>query len=109
MTTHSNDNGDHRPRRSPPGDCLRRYCRPPAPPPQRGLTARQSGELERIATRYGTLRWRARDDRTVAIAVLGDQREDDDEVLLMLMRADGTLVGLSARSRPRRDRVIARQ
>jgi hypothetical protein len=78
----------------PLGDCLRRYASPPAPPLRCGLTARQSGELGRIAARYGALRWQLRDDGTVAVAVLGDHPEPRDEVLLMLMRADGTLVGL---------------
>ena len=72
------------------GDCLRRYVTPPAPPLRSGLTARQSGELERIAARYGALVWRLRDDGTVAVAVLGDHPEPCDEVLLMLMRRDGT-------------------
>jgi hypothetical protein len=78
-----------------PGDCLRRYATPPAPPLRDGLTVRQSGELERIEARYGALRWRLRDNGTVAVAVLGDHPEPDDEVLLMLMRGDGTLLGLS--------------
>src|SRR4051794_25033917 len=34
------------------GDCLRRYARPSAPL-RSGLTARQSGELDRIAAQYG--------------------------------------------------------
>lgn len=72
------------------GDCLRRYAKPPAPPLRSGLTARQSGELERIAARYGALVWRLRNDATVAVAVLGDHPDPDEEVLLMLMRADGT-------------------
>jgi hypothetical protein len=99
MTTHTNHNGDHGPRLA----CLRRYCRPPAPPLRGGLTARQSGELERIANRYGTLRWRLRDNGTVAVAVLGNapEPEHDDEVLLMLLCADGTLAGLSHRAHPR--------
>jgi hypothetical protein len=103
MATHTNDNGDTGPRRSPRLACLRRYCRPPAPPLRGGLTARQSGELERIANRYGTLRWRQRDDGTVAVAVLGNppKPEHDDEVLLMLIRADGTLARLSHRAQPR--------
>jgi hypothetical protein len=56
MTTHTNDNGDHGPRQRPRLACLRRYCPPPAPLLRRGLTARQSGELERIAARYGKKR-----------------------------------------------------
>lgn len=77
------------------GDCLRRYATPPAPPPRSGLTARQSGELERIAARYGALVWRLRDDGTVAVAVLGDHPDPNDEVLLILMRRDGTPLSLS--------------
>ena len=76
----------------PLGDCLRRYATPPAPPPRDGLTARQSGELERIEARYGALRWRLRDDGTVAVAVLGDHPEHDDDVMVMLIRPDGTLI-----------------
>jgi hypothetical protein len=111
MTTQSSNghpslnSSDRRPRRSPPGSCLHRYTTPPAPPPRDGLTARQSGELERIATRYGALRWRLRDDGTVSVAVLGDQPDPDDEVMLMLIRADGTLMCLRTGSRPRRDHL----
>jgi len=85
------------------GDCLRRYATPPAPPLRCGLTARQSGELERIAARYGALVWRLRDDGTVAVAVLGDHPDPCGEVLLMLMRADGTLPFLSHWTPPRDD------
>jgi hypothetical protein len=91
----------------PHGDCLRRYATPPAPPLRRGLTARQSGELERIAARNGALRWRLRDDATVAVAVLGDHPDPSDEVLLMLMRADGTLLYLSHWTPPRDELVSA--
>jgi hypothetical protein len=105
MTTHSNDNGAYAPRRGPRLGCLRRYARPPAPPLRGGLTARQSGELERIADRYGALRWHPRADGTIAIAILGDRFESDDEVLLMLMRSDGTVLRLSGRVQPRHDRI----
>jgi hypothetical protein len=89
MTTqHPTARGEHQWR---PGECLRRYASPPAPPLRCGLTARQAGELERIAARYGALVGRLRDDGTVAVAVLGDHPEPRDEVLLMLIRVDGTL------------------
>jgi hypothetical protein len=92
MTTqHATARGVHR---CLPGECLRRYATPPAPPLRCGLTARQSGELERIAARYGALVWRLRHDATIAVAVLGDHPEPRDEVLLMVMRADGTLACL---------------
>jgi hypothetical protein len=90
------------------GECLRRYARPPVPPVKSGLTARQSGELDRIAARYGALRWRLRDDGAVAVAVLGDHPEPRYEVLLMLMRADGTPRYLSHWT-PRHDRISAPQ
>lgn len=91
----------------PLGDYLRRYATPPAPPVRSGLTARQSGELERIAGRYGALVWRLRDDGTVAVAVLGDHPEPNEEVLLMLMRADGTLLWLCHWAPPRDELVSA--
>jgi hypothetical protein len=93
----------------PASDCLRRYATPPAPPFRRGLTARQSGELERIAARYGALVWRLRDDGTVAVAVLGDHPDPCDEVLLKLLHADGTLLWLCHWAPPRNELVSAPQ
>jgi hypothetical protein len=84
----------------PLGDCLRRYATPPAPPGRSGLTVRQSGEVERIEARYGALRWRLRDDGTVAVAVLGDHPQHDDNVMLMLIRTDGTLIRARGRQAP---------
>lgn len=97
MTTQSNPHPTiltterRRPCKSRPSDCMRRYNRPPPPPHGSGLTPRQSGELARIGEKYGALRWRLRDDGTVAVAVFGDRPQRGEEVLLMVMRADGTL------------------
>ena len=60
--------------------------------PVEGLSSRQAAEITRISARHGHTTWRLRADKTVLLAIHGDDPTASDQPTYLVLLIDGTIV-----------------
>lgn len=79
--------------------CSRAIANPTPLAAAADLTRRQAAELARISARHGHTTWHRRADGSLLVCVRGDWPTACDALLLLVMRADGT-IAFAARPAP---------